>query len=283
MRKLMILSFLSLFLFFSCSSSGGAKKNDSILDQKIEIVKENAQGKKVAYLVGLINLQQKEGDAVTPYIENLFQKLYSSIPKHSLDSFKDSPNKQLKIPANVARIHLKNNYPSGNTILFLLKDGKIVFEKISEFNTEFKKDIEPGNYEVVILIDRKFNNNIFMFSGSREMDGGHLYLGEFNIISKYNKSGSCPEGMIVDDDMCIKGVFKLLDNCQTGYHLVENQCCEEGFNFIMDGKCSRYSGTVETVVCPAGYHAAGKGRCCPTGAELVNDECRAVEKKGNKK
>ena len=67
------------------------------------------------------------------------------------------------------------------------------------------------------------------------------------------------------------------DGCPAGKHRVEHLCCEEGFNFIMEGQCSRYSDTVENVICPAGYQHGGKGRCCPIGTIFIDGKCQKRE------
>ena len=102
----------------------------------------------------------------------------------------------------------------------------------------------------------------------------NLYISEFNVISTYNNSGECPGGTIKDDDTCMKVEMKIFDNCPQGTHLIENICCKEGLRFIRDGKCSRYSDIVETVICPSGTYEVGKGRCCPNGTELIDDKCQ---------
>jgi len=278
MRKLIAL--IAVFVVFSISC-GSADKNEgknSLLEKKVALIKEQSKGKKVAEMVDIFKLQPEHGNSVDKYIEDIFDEITKNGQKHPLDSFKESPNRDLKIPASVTHIHLKNNYPSGNVILFLKKGNKTVLKDYFEFNTEKKYEVEPGNYKFILIIDRKFNNNVYVFESDLNFKGGELYLGEFNITSQYNKSGSCEAGFILDEELCIVPSFKILDNCNPGSHLVEHLCCEEGFNFIMEGQCSRYSDTVETVICPAGYHEGGKGRCCPKGTMFIDDKCQEPPK-----
>lgn len=280
MKKLTVLFIVLTIFAAACGSADENQGKDSILDKKVAMIKSESdnQGKPVAQIVGIENLRAEHGDKINPYIKEIFKGICKSGAKHKLDEFKESPNRKLEIPSNVTQIHLKNNYPSGNTLFYLMKDGKPAIEHVFEFNTEKKFEVAPGQYDILFIIDRKFNKNLYVFKAAKHLNGGELYLGEFNIASQYNKSGSCAEGFISDDDMCIKPIFKILDNCSEGSHLVEHLCCEEGFNFIMEGKCSRYSDKVESVVCPAGYHEAGKGRCCPKGYVLIDDKCQEPPK-----
>lgn len=278
MKKLLMLVVVLVVFSISCGSTDKNEEKGSLLEKKIELIKEQNKEKKLAMMVDLFKLKAEYGDAVDTYIEDLFDEVTKSGKNHPLDNFKESPNRDLKISPSVTQIHLKNNYPSGNTVFFLVKDDKIILKDYYEFNTEKKYEVASGNYKFIIIIDRKFNSNIFVFESDLNFRGGELYLGEFNINSQYNKSGSCEAGFIADEEMCIVSSFKIVDNCNPGSHLVETLCCEEGFNFIMEGKCSRYSDTVESVICPAGYHEGGKGRCCPKGTIFIDDRCQEPPK-----
>jgi len=268
-----LLTFLAV-LAVSCGSADTKDESKSLIEKKIEIIKEDNKNKDVAVLIEMIKLKEEHGEAMKPFVEKQFNKIIGENKNHKLDKFIKSPNRELKIPNNVSQIHLRNNYPGGNTAIVIKKDNKFIAIEPFMFNNEYKSDITPGNYDIYMIIDRNFNDNIFIFSSKSNFKGGELYLGEFTINSQLNKSGSCKAGEIPDTDMCIKPFFKILDNCPPGQNLVEHLCCEEGFNFIMNGKCSRYSDTVESVQCPAGYHEAGKGRCCPNGTALINDRCQ---------
>ena len=280
MKKLTLIFVALSVLFAACGSSDADKGKNSILDKKVAMVKAENENvdKPVAQIVGIDKLRAEHGDKVNPYICDIFKSICKAGTKHPLDEFKASPNRNLQIPSNKTQIHLKNNYSSGNTLFYLMKDKKPVIKHVFEFNTEKKFEVEPGQYNILFIIDRQDNKNHYVFKAAKNLNGGELYLGEFNITGQYNKSGSCAEGFISDGEICIKPVFKILDNCAEGSHLVEHLCCEEGFNFIMEGKCSRYSDKVESVVCPAGYHEAGKGRCCPKGYVLIDDKCQEPPK-----
>jgi hypothetical protein len=274
-----LLVFIAIFAL-SCGSADTKDESKTLIEKKIEIIREDAKNKEVEVLVGIHKLQEEHGDTMLPFIENQVKKITGNNKNHVLDQFIKSPNRDLKIPSNLSRIHLRNNYPSGNTVIVLLKDGKPVKIEPFVFNTEFKQDLAPGKYQFFMLIDRNFNDNLFVFKSELNLRGGELYIGEFTVNSQLNKSGSCESNEIPDTDMCIRPYFKILDNCDPGMNLVEHLCCPDGFNFIMNGKCSRYSDTVESVVCPAGYHEAGKGRCCPKGTMLIDDKCQEPQKDG---
>jgi len=280
MKNLIVLFIVLSILFIACGSSDENQGGNSFLDKKVALIKSEKEneGKLVAQIVGISKLKSEHGDKVNPYIDAIFKDICKNNQKYQLGDFKESPNRKLDIPSDKTQIHLKNNYPSGNVLFYLMKGKKVVLKHIFDFNTEQKFEVEPGQYDILFVIDRKFNKNIFVFKASKTLSGGKLFLGEFNITSQYNKSGSCDPGFHSDDDMCLKPIFKILDNCDEGSHLVEHLCCEEGFNFIMDGKCSRYSDKVESVVCPAGYHEAGKGRCCPKGYVLIENKCQEPPK-----
>lgn len=280
MKKLIVLFVVLSILFIACGSSDENQGKNSLLDKKVAMIKseKDNEGKPVAQIVEISELKSEHGDMVNPYIDAIFKDICKNNQKYPLADFKESPNRKLNIPSNKTQIHLKNNYPSGNVLFYLMDGKKAIIKHIFEFNTEQKFEVNPGQYDILFVIDRKFNKNIYVFKAAKTFSGGKLFLGEFNIASQYNKSGSCEPGFHSDDDMCLKPTFKILDNCDEGSHLVEHLCCEEGFNFIMDGKCSRYSDKVESVVCPAGYHEAGKGRCCPKGYVLIEDKCQEPPK-----
>ena len=267
-----------LVFVLSCGSAETKDENTALLEKKVEMIKNDAKEKSVEAMVNVFQLKSENESFINKQVLEMSEEVLKKGTAHGLDKFKESPNRDLKIPANVSQIHLKNNYPSGNAMVFLMKGNEAAIIDVFEFNTEKKYEVAPGNYSFLMIIDRKFNNNIFIFKTDLAFRGGELYLGEFNINSQYNKSGSCEQGFIPDDDMCLVPSFKILDNCNPGSHLVEHLCCEEGFNFIMNEKCSRYSDTVESVVCPAGYHEAGKGRCCPKGTTLIDDKCQVPPK-----
>jgi hypothetical protein len=278
MRKISWLLTCLMVLAASCGSADIQDETKSLIEKKIEIIREDNKNKEVAILADMIKLQEEHGDDMKPFIDDQVKKIVGNHKSFALDQFIESPNRNLKIPSNVSQVHLRNNYPSGNTVVVLKKDGKVLKAESFEFNSEFKHDLALGKYEFYMLIDRNFNDNIFLFKSQLNLRGGELYLGEFTIISQLNKSGSCESNEIADTDMCIRPFFKILDNCDPGFNLVEHLCCEDGFNFIMNGKCSRYSDTVESVVCPAGYHEAGKGRCCPKGTVFLDNRCQEPPK-----
>jgi len=278
MRVLSAIIACCLVFVLSCGSAETKDENTALLEKKVEMIKNDNKEKSVEAMVKVFQLKSENESFINKQMLEMSEEVLKKGTAHGLDKFKESPNRDLKIPANVSQIHLKNNYPSGNAMVFLMKGKEAAIIDVFEFNTEKKYEVAPGNYSFLMIIDRKFNNNIFIFRTDLAFRGGELYLGEFNINSQYNKSGSCEQGFIPDDDMCLVPSFKILDNCNPGSHLVEHLCCEEGFNFIMNEKCSRYSDTVESVVCPAGYHEAGKGRCCPKGTTLIDDKCQVPPK-----
>lgn len=278
MRILSAIITCCLVFIVSCGSADQKDDQTALLEKKVEMIKNENKEKPVEALARIFELKSENEKFITQQIMEIKKEVAKKEKTHGLDKFKESPNRELKIPGNVSQIHLKNNYPSGNVAVFLMKGNNPVILDVFEFNTEKKYEVAPGNYCFIMIIDRKFNNNVYFFKSELTLRGGELYLGEFNINSQYNKSGSCEPGFIPDDDMCLIPSFKILDNCNPGSHLVEHLCCEEGFNFIMNEKCSRYSDTVESVVCPAGYHEAGKGRCCPKGTVLIDDACQVPPK-----
>ncbi len=262
----------------SCGSADIKDESRSLIERQIEIIREDSKNRDVEVLVGIHGLKEEHGEAMNSFIEKQVQKITGNYKSHALDQFIESPNRNLKIPSNVSRIHLRNNYPSGNTVIVIFRDKKPVKIVPLAFNSEFKHDLAPGRYEFFLVIDRNFNDNIFVFKSDLNLRGSELYLGEFTVNSQLNKSGSCGSNEIADKDMCIRPFFKILDNCDPGMNLVEHLCCPDGFNFIMNERCSRYSDTVESVVCPAGYHEAGKGRCCPNGTILLDNRCQEPPK-----
>lgn len=276
-----ILSAIAMFFVVFAFSCGSTEQNDgkeSLLEKKVEMIKNENKEKPVAAMVKVFELKAENESYIKKQVLEMHESIVKSNQTYDLDRFKESPNRELKIPSNVSQIHLKSNYPSGNAAIFLMKDGEAEIMDTFEFNTEKKYEVTPGSYSFIMIIDRKFSKNIFVFKTDINLKGGELYLGEFNINSELNKSGSCENGYILDVDVCIIPSLKILDNCNPGSHLVEHLCCEEGFNFIMEGKCSRYSDTVESVICPAGYHEGGKGRCCPKGTLFIDDRCQEPPK-----
>ena len=273
--KKLIVTFVVLSIT-ACGSSGRNRGKDPLLDKKVNIIKadKNNIDKPVAQIVEISKLRAEYGNRVDPYIEEILESIYSNYKIFFLDSFKKSPNKTLKIPSNITQIHLKNNYPSGNVLFFMMQDGNTVVRHIFEFNSAKKFEVAPGKYDIFFIIDRKFNENVYTFKLTKNLSGGDLYTGEFTITSKYRGPGKCKDNFIVDDDMCIKPLFTILDNCEKGSHLVEYLCCKKGFNFIVNGKCSKYSDKPGATVCPPGYQEAGKGRCCPKGYSFITGKCR---------
>lgn len=282
MRILSAIITCSMIFALSCGSAETKDDKTALLEKKIEMIKTDNKDKPVMTMVKVFELKSENEKFINKILMDMQEDVVKKGTTHPLDKFKESPNRDLKIPSNVSQIHLKNNYPSGNVMVFLMKDGDPSVIDVFEFNTEKKYEVEPGSYSFIMIIDRKFNNNVFVFKSDLVFRGGELYLGEFNINSQLNKSGSCEPGFIPDfdknDEMCLLPSFKILDNCNPGSHLVEHLCCEEGFNFIMEGKCSRYSDAVESVICPAGYHEGGKGRCCPKGMLFIDDQCQVPPK-----
>lgn len=269
----------ALCFALSCASQQGPKEK-SPAEQEIAEYADSllAKGKDVAYLVKLFELKEKYPEEAGAAIEEQFGKLYGSLPKNVLDSFKESPNKDVRVPSGQARLHLKNNYTSGNTVIFIRDGRKFLVSEVFPFNTDRPIDLAPGNYEFIVLIDRKFNNNKYLYTTSLSMSDGTVSVGEFNIVSELNPSGDCPAGRVRDDDTCMKVEFRAFDNCGPGTHLVDYLCCEEGYNFIMDGHCSKYTDKVDTVLCPAGYEEGGQGRCCPKGMKFIDGQCQVPPK-----
>ncbi|MFO7735368.1 MAG: hypothetical protein R6W70_04020 [bacterium] len=278
MKKMFFIIMTMAFVLVSCASQEPVQKKKTLLDRKVEAVEQNNQGDKVKQLVKIFEFKEKYGDKVLPHIKSKISQIKAAVPKHELPEFKESPNKEIEIPADKIQIDIKNNYPSGEMFVTVEKGGDFVDYGFFEFNTEKKLELEPGKYSFNIFINRKFNDNTYFFSTEINSSGGELLLGEFTVKSEYNKSGKCPDGQIQDGDVCMDVIFDVLDNCPPGNHLVDRQlCCPEGYNFIMDGSCSRYSDKVETPVCPEGTYPAGRGRCCPEGTELIEGRCREAE------
>ena len=277
--------FSVIFVFFlifsvSCGSSDKKEGKTSLIEKKIEMIKNDNQGKPVKQMVEILKLKGENEEFVKKSVMKIYSEVTGKVNPHQLAEFKESPNRNVKIPGNVARIHIKSDYvSSANVMLFLMKGKEPVVWDELEFNTEKKYDFAPGNYNFIMIVDRPDNNNVYVFKYDRSFKGGELYLGEFKIIGKYSNSGDCAPDYIRDDaEPCITPSFKIFDNCDAGTHLVDHLCCEEGFNFIMEGQCSRYSDIVENVICPAGYHEAGKGRCCPTGMLFIDNKCQVPPK-----
>lgn len=282
MKKILsVLLVFSLFFALSCGSSDKKDGKTSLFEKKVALIKDSNQNKPVKQMVEILKLKDSENEeSVKKEIMKIYSEVTGKIAPHQLAQFKESPNRNVQVPGDIARIHIKSDYvQSANVMLFLMKGKDPVVLDELEFNTEKKYDFAPGSYDFMMIVDRPDNNNVYVFKYDRSFKGGELYLGEFKIVGKYSNSGECMQGYIRDDaETCIAPSFKIFDNCDAGTHLVEHLCCEEGFNFIMDGQCSRYSDTVENVICPAGYHEGGKGRCCPTGMLFIDDKCQVPPK-----
>lgn len=283
MKKVLVgimITAAALFIVIACASQQAASGEKSVAEKEIALYAEDtlAKGKDIAYLGKLFELKEKYPKEAGKEIDTLYKKLTASLPKNRLDTLKESPNKQMRATSGQSRLHLKNNYTSGNTAIFIIEDGDFAVAEMLPFNTERQIDLKPGSYEFVVIIDRKFNNNKYFYSTALNMSEGTLYVGEFNIVSEYNTSGQCPEGRVADEDTCMKVEFRAFDNCAPGTHLVDYLCCDEGFNFIMEGKCSRYTDKVDTVMCPAGYEEGGSGRCCPKGMKFIDNQCQVPPK-----
>ncbi len=283
MKKVLVgimIAAAALFIVIACASQQAASGEKSVAEKEIALFAEDtlAKGKDIAYLAKLFEFKEKYPKEVGKEIDSLYKKLTTSLPKNRLDTLKESPNKQMRAAPGQSRLHLKNNYTSGNTAIFIIEDGDFAVAEILPFNTERQIDLKPGSYEFVVIIDRKFNNNKYFYSTALNMSEGTLYVGEFNIVSEYNTSGQCPEGRVADEDTCMKVEFRAFDNCAPGTHLVDYLCCDEGYNFVMEGKCSRYTDKVDTVMCPTGYEEGGSGRCCPKGMKFIDNQCQVPPK-----
>ena len=279
---------LVLFMVLAVSCGSGDKKDGkkSLLEKKIEMIRNDNPNKPVKQMVEILKLEGENGEngenvqaVKKAAIMEIYSEIMGKTTPHQLPEFKESPNRNIKVPGNVSRIHLASDY-SANAMLFLMKGKEMkVFDEL-RFNTDDSKyDFAPGHYDFVIIVDRPDNDNVYAFQYDRDFTGGKLYLGKFRMDSKYIVDGGCMNGYIRDDaETCITPSFKIFDNCDAGTHLVEHLCCEEGFNFIMDGQCSRYSGTVENYACPRDTYAVGKGRCCPTGWLFIDNKCQKPTK-----
>ena len=281
MKKfLAVMLVCSLLFALSCGSSDKKDGKMSLIEKKIEMIKTDNPGKPVKQMVEILKLKGEDESAVKKAVMEIYSEITGKVAPHQLAQFKESPNRNIQVPGNVSRIHIKSDYvSSANVMLFLMKGKEPVVWDELEFNTEKKYDFAPGNYDFIMIVDRPDNSNVYVFKYDRSFKGGELYLGEFKIVGKYSNSGECAKGYLRDDaETCIAPSFKIFDNCDAGTHLVEHLCCEEGFNFIMEGQCSRYSDTVENVICPAGYHEGGKGRCCPIGQLFIDNKCQVPPK-----
>ncbi len=268
----------SLFFAFSCGSSDKKDGKMSLLEKKIAVIKEGNPDRPVKQMIEILKHKGEDEALVKKEILGIYSEITGKIKPHQLAEFKESPNRNVKVPGDVARIHIKSDNDS-NVMLFLMKGNEPVVWDELEFNTEKKYDFVPGHYDFVMIVDRRSNNNVYVFNYDRDFSGGKLYLGEFKISGKYSNAGQCESGYLRDDEeVCIAPSFKIFDNCDEGTHLVEHLCCDEGFNFILDGKCSRYSGTVENYSCPRDTYAVGKGICCETGTVLIDNQCRKPPK-----
>lgn len=273
MKHFSWLLLLSLLFVISCGSAESGEARDSVLEQKISIIEKEHKNKPLEVLAKICQLRKEYGDKINPFVGD-YMSTMEALPKHKLPAMMDSPNQEFKVSSSIALLHFRNNYPSGNLFIRIKQGKKMVLKYAFPFNTEKKIELAPGTYDIAFFIDRKFNDSLYAFADTISLRGGKAYIGEFNITSQYNKSGACPEGTVVDDDVCMKLAFNVVDNCADGYHLVEHLCCEEGFNFVMEGRCSQYSDKVEHVVCPKGYEPGGKGRCCPKGEKFIDGACR---------
>ncbi|HOW52810.1 MAG TPA: hypothetical protein PLV42_12300 [bacterium] len=283
MRSFLVVTFIAaaaLFIVVACASQQAASGDKSEGEKQIALYAEDtlAKGKDIAFLAKLFDLKAQYPDDAEDAIESQFKKLHDTLPKNRLDTFKESPNKELRVAPGQSRLHLKNNYTSGNTAIFIREGNDFVVSEMLPFNTERQIDLKPGSYEFVVIIDRKFNNNKYLYTATLNMSDGTIYVGEFNIASEYNTSGQCPEGRVADEDTCMKVEFRAFDNCAPGTHLVDYLCCDEGYNFVMEGKCSRYTDKVDTVMCPTGYEEGGSGRCCPKGMKFIDGQCQVPPK-----
>lgn len=264
----------AMTLILACASQQADSGGQSVAEKEIALYTEEVKNKDVAFMVKLFDLKEKYPEEIDEMVTARFNALYAGLSKNSLDSFKESPNQTLRVAPGQSRLHLKNNYTSGNTLIFIREGGKLVIKEVLPFNTERQIDLKPDTYEFIVIIDRKFNDNKYLYTTSLNMNDGTIYVGEFNIASELNPSGDCPAGRVRDDDTCMKVEFRAFDNCAPGTHLVDYLCCDEGYNFIMDGKCSRYTDKVDTVMCPAGYEEGGSGRCCPKGMKFIDGRCQ---------
>lgn len=283
MRSFLVAIFVAvaaLFIIAACASQQTAPGEKSAAEQELALYADElqAKGREVAFMVKLFELKEKYPKEAAAAIEKEFKKLQAALPKNRLDTFKESPNQTLRVAPGQSRLHLKNNYTSGNTLIFIHEDGDVILSEVLPFNTERQIDLKPGSYEFVVLIDRKFNTNKYLYAANLSMSDGTIYVGEFNIASELNAAGECPAGRVRDDDTCMKVEFRAFDNCAAGTHLVDYLCCDEGYNFVMEGKCSRYTDKVDTVMCPTGYEEGGSGRCCPKGMKFIDGQCQVPPK-----
>ncbi len=279
---LFVVFFSITILIAACASTDKNSGKKTKLEREIELVKTDSKMKnrELDVIGKMYALKGKYGEKVISYIKKDVESLLKSLPAHSLDTFKASPSRDVDVPADIARLLIKNDYPSGNMLIHMKNGDNDPIYEILPNNTEKTYDVNPGTYSISIVVDRKFNTNKYKLANSVTFSGGELYMGSFAVSSTFNKSGSCPENTITDDDTCMSPKFELFDNCPSGTHLVNKQlCCEEGLNFILDGHCSRYPAVVENVVCPTGTHDVGGGRCCPRGTVLIDNKCQPKKEK----
>lgn len=252
----------------------------SPVERKIAMIKRDNPNRPVKQMREILKLRHEDEESVKQALLTIYAEILvkGTTTLQPLAEFNESPNRNISIPGNLSIIHVKSDYIStANVMMLMMKQNGnkewILWDEL-EFNSEKKYAFPPGNYRFLLVVDRPDNKNVYIFEYDCYFKGGEMYVGEFKILGKYNTT-LCPNGYIRDDrETCIAPSFKVFDNCDSGTHLVEHLCCEEGFNFIMEGQCSRYSDTVENVLCPAGYQEAGKGRCCPTGMIFINNKCQ---------
>ncbi|MCK5807350.1 hypothetical protein KAH37_00040, partial [bacterium] len=202
MKHFSWLLLVSLLFLVSCGSAEKTVKKDSIIEQKIVIIKKEHKNKPLEVLGAMCEMRKEYGEKMKPFLSDCMGTI-EALPHQALPKLMDSPNQELKVPSSVALLHLRNNYPSGNLFLRIKQGRKEVLKYVFPFNTEKKIELAPGTYEVSLIIDRKFNDNLYAFVGTLSLRGGKAYIGEFTITSQYNKSGSCPAGTVVDDDVCM--------------------------------------------------------------------------------
>ena len=260
---------------FVLDSSREESKRQSLVEKKIEMIKDGNRNRPVKQMVEFLKIEGDDSGVTLNSIMDIYFKIREKTTPYEFAELSVSPNRNIKISKDISQVHIKNDYISnGNVMVFLMQGNRPAIITDLKFNAEKRYPVSPGYYDFIIIVDRPDNSNVYVFKSSRFLQGGETYVGEFKIIEKYNKT-VCPKGYIRDDrETCIAPSLKIINNCDPGTHLVEHLCCEEGFNFIMEGQCSRYSDTDENIICPSGYHEAGKGRCCPTGMLFIGNKCQ---------
>ncbi len=282
---ILVSAVFSMFFAVSCSSAPKAEAPKSTADAEIEMIEKDNAGKELVIVQKLSGLKEKHGDKITQAVEKNVKNLLSSISKHNLDSFKNSPNKEIQVPSDKSRIHIKNDYTGGNLLVIVSKSGDASVMELVPNNSEKSWDLNPGSYDFTIIIDRKFSDfkNKYALTSQLSLEAGQLYIGNFKVKGQ-PMEGSCAENTIKDDADCLVPTFEIFDNCTGGQSLVDGLlCCDGDKNFIVDNQCSRHPGYVENVVCPKGTKDMGGGRCCPDGTELIDGQCQTPKKKDEKK